>query len=503
MIEAPDPPPPVASAFDSALKRRTSWSVMWTILRQLSEQLFSFLVFVILARLLDQAEIGVFALAYVFTEIGRIIAVGGIMQQVARLQDLDEAMLDTLFWMNVAVAVVYAGGVGLAAPLIGDLLDQPQVVSVLQVLALVLPINALGATHFALKLRAFGHKSVALRSLLAGVFGGGAAVAAAFSGLGVWSLVIQRAVTEIVTVLLAWHVQRWVPGRRVSWVQARHALAFGGNLTLAQLVFLMLVRVQDVLIGGALGAAAVGVYRVAWRTSEIIGNGAIQPFASVGLQTFSRLQEDRRALHQAYRAMLASCATLSFPALIGFGVMAPDLVPLIFGEKWHAAGTLAQIFSAMVVPYTLSYFASPVLSAAGESARQRTLALVQLGLTLGLTLLTLPYGLKAVALAYVARAYLTLPLQMRFLKSASGIGARLTLRAIAAPLGCALAMGIAVYLLGRWLDTLALERIFMLAAQIAAGILVYAALLLSFSRVHRRQAIRAASLMRRRFNQGS
>src|SRR3546814_15046622 len=69
----------------------------------------------------------------------------------------------------------------------------------------------------------------------------------------------------------------------------RENLSFGGNLTVAQIIFLFLVRLQDLLIGATLGAAAVGVYRVAWRTTEIIGNGAIQPFASVSLQTSSRL----------------------------------------------------------------------------------------------------------------------------------------------------------------------------------------------------------------------
>src|SRR3546814_12407372 len=84
----------------------------------------------------------------------------------------------------------------------------------------------------------------------------------------------------------------------------RENLSFGGNLTVAQIIFLFLVRLQDLLIGATLGAAAVGVYRVAWRTTEIIGNGAIQPFASVSLQPYSRPQSNLAALREAYQATL-------------------------------------------------------------------------------------------------------------------------------------------------------------------------------------------------------
>src|SRR3546814_10370281 len=119
----------------------------------------------------------------------------------------------------------------------------------------------------------------------------------------------------------------------------RENLSFGGNLTVAQIIFLFLVRLQDLLIGATLGAAAVGVYRVAWRTTEIIGNGAIQPFAPVSLQTYSRLQSNLPALREAYQATLRASVTFPFPALVGFGVLAPHAVPMIFGAQWPEIGS--------------------------------------------------------------------------------------------------------------------------------------------------------------------
>jgi len=472
-------------AFDSELRGKTRRSIGWTTARTLSDQFFSFLVFVVLAQLLSREDIGVFAMAYVFAEIGRIIATSGLTQLIARAPRIDDRFIDTVFWSNVAIAIAYAALLVVAAPFIAGLLHQPAARLPLQILPIAAVINSLGATHMALRLREFGHRAIALRSLLAGLIGGSAAIAAAFLGAGVWSLVIQRIVNEVIGTILSWGAWRWVPGTDFAWKQLRENLAFGGNLTIAQLIFLFLVRLQDLLIGASLGAAAVGVYRVAWRTTEIIGNGAIQPFATVGLQTYSRLQTNLPALREAYRTMLRASVTLSFPALVGFGVLAPHAIPMIFGAKWHEAGALAQIFALIGIPYSLNYFASPVLGAMGDSKKQRSLALVQLASTVALTLAALPFGLFWVAAAYVLRSYLTLPLQIRFLRQASSIRFADTWRAVRAPFAASMVMGVLLWIgEAAWQRTLPFDARALILFIVAGGA-VYAGTLLAISPAHR------------------
>ncbi len=472
--------------FDDSLRQKSKTSLGWTVTKALSDQVFSLVIFIMLARLLTKEEIGIFAMVYVFSEVGRIIATGGLVQLIARAKKIDNLQINTIFWTNMAIAFVYVGLIWILAPVLANLLNQPGLTDPLRILSLALPINALGASHFALRLREFGHKTVAVRSILAGIIGGTTAVAAAMSGWGIWSLVVQRCVTETVSTILAWASYRWVPGLQFDWSQAKQNFAFSSNLTIAQLIFLMLVRIQDLLIGASLGAAAVGVYRVAWRSTEMFAAAAIQPFSAVGLQIYSRLQDNPVAMKQAYKAMLGICAALSFPALVGFGVIAPDLVPLVFGWKWQAAGDLAQVFAFMAIPYTLNFFASPVLSAVGNTKRQRTLAITQLVSTLILTLIALPYGLTAVAIAYVVRSYLTLPLQIYFLKEASGIGMRTTFDAIKAPFLASTLMG---FLLWTTLQIFAGGQPLTwmkLFAAITGAALFYAAALLMISATYRR-----------------
>ena len=460
--------------YDADLRKKTRWSILWTVVRITSDQIFSFVVFVILARLLSPHEFGIFVLALAFLEIGRVIAITGMVQNIPRADRLTPALVDTVFWTNLGMAVFVAlAGLGLAPPIM-TLFGQPDGVMPLQALGFVLPIAALGATHMSLRLREFGHKSLAFRSLIGGTLGGGAAIAAALAGWGIWSLVVQRFVTESANATTAWLSYKYTPGRNFSVEQLRATWLFGFHLTTTQLVGMLPRRAMDMTLGWIIGPVAVGINRTAWRTTDLILHWAISPFTAVALQTMSRLQSDSKEMVKAYRWMVTRSAILTLPAMVGFGVLAPDAVPAVYGHKWVEAGQLAQILALLALPYSLSSFGSPLLMALGRGSSLQALALGRLVATVACTVAAAPFGLTVVVLISVARAYLALPFQMWFLQRASGITPRDSLSAIAAPLAASLIMGAAVWLLmaliRRYFST-PLAAVFIC---VAAGMLIYA-----------------------------
>jgi len=476
-----EPPDDGPAQYDHDLRRKTRWSILWTIVRVASDQVFSFVIFVILARLLSPQEVGTFALAMAFSSICRPIAIGGLVQTIPRAKKVTPTLVDTVFWTNLGMAFLVALVVLVLAPPIMDLIDQPDATRPLQALGFVLPIAALGATHMSLRLREFGHKSLALRSVVGGTIGGTVAVAAAFAGWGVWSLVVQRFVTEASNALLSWFSYKWTPGRNFSMTQLRSIWAYGFNVGLTQIIGMLPRRALDMIIGMMIGAAAVGINRTAGRTTELVASGTLQPFTTVALQTLSRLQGETGELVKAYRWMLSRSAMITFPALIGFGVLAPDAVPAIYGAKWAAAGQLAQIFAFMVVPYSLSSFVSPLLMALGRSATMQTFAFGQVIATIIFAALAAPFGLIAVAWVSVARTYLALPFQMWMLRRVAGISPRHILSAIAAPLGASLIMASGVWGLMEIIRPhfrMVLVSVFIC---VAAGMLIYAIALYAIS----------------------
>ena len=136
------------------------------------------------------------------------------------------------------------------------------------------------------------------------------------------------------------------------------------------------------------------------------------PFSQVSLPALARLQDDLPAFGKAYLRIVGVSAALAFPAIIGFAVLAPDAITLLYGDRWAESAKIAQVLGLMAVPFTINYFAGPALAALGRSGTLAKIAVLQLTLTIVLSLLAAPFGLTAIAAAYVLRAYLTLPVQM-------------------------------------------------------------------------------------------
>jgi O-antigen/teichoic acid export membrane protein len=490
------------SLYNADLRRKTRWSILWTVVRIASDQMFSFIVFVILARLLSPREIGIFALAIAFTEVSRVIAIQGMVQNIPRAKRLTPELADTVFWTNLAMSIVVAFVVLGIAPIIMDVINQPDAAAPLQALGFMLPIAALGATHMSLRLREFGHKSLALRSVVGGTIGGGAAIAAAFAGWGIWSLVVQRFVTESLNALLAWLSYRWVPSRNFSIKQLRAIWGFGFNMALTQILGLLPRRAMDLVLGTVIGAAAVGIYRTAGRTTELVGNGTIAPFTTVALQTLSRLQTDTKEMTKAFRWMVSRSAMLTIPAMVGFGVLAPDLVPAIYGEKWRDAGVLAQTFACLGITYSISSFAGPLLMALGRGATLRTLAITQLIATVVVAALAAPFGIFVVAWTSVLRGYCSLPFTLWMLKRASGITPWDALSAVGKPLIASLIMGAAVWGLMDLIRPMFEQVLIPVFICVGAGLAIYAVLILAISEQARQLATtqlkRVRSLVRKR-----
>jgi O-antigen/teichoic acid export membrane protein len=447
------------------------------------DQLFSFFVFVVLARLLDKEAIGTFALAFLFTDIGRAFCAAGVDQRVARLKHLDHRDLDTIFWTNMLLATAYSAAMIAAGPAAGRIFHMPQLAECLRWLSVGVVLSGAGNTHMALRLREFGHKTLAVRSVVGGLISGVVAVVAALLGAGIWALVLQRIVRELVFTTLTWASVRWRPRFAFDRTLAGRYFRNWVDLGLAQVVNNLSLRVTDLGIARVLGAAPLSSYRVAWRCAELIGPQVVGPFATVALQTFSRLEHERRQLKSAYISILQQAALVSFPALVGYAAAGPWIVPALFGPQWHDAGTVAPMLLPLALPFAITPLVLALLAANGRITWQRRLAFLDLATTAVVTWFAVPYGLRALALAFSVRALLLVPLQIFLTRRISGIGVRDHITALGVPIAASTAMGIAVAILFHAYNPTSPVAVILLCG---AAALIYAAIVLGILPQYRR-----------------
>lgn len=466
------------------LKHRTLHATIWMGLQATISNALTFCVFIFLARQLSRHDFGTFALSYALLEIARTVANAGLSDAVIRDKAHDTQLAETAFWTNLALGCIVGALTWMVAPFYADLLADPAVTPVVRSLAVLVPLSALSGIHTACGLRDFGHKLFATRIVTGNALAGGAAVGAAMAGYGVWALVAQAAIVELVGVGFAWSSYPWRPRLRLDRRSLREVRTFSLTMMLTQLLNVLLVRIQDVVIGRCISVTAVGTWRVAWRMIDLIGQTTIHPVVGVSFVTLSRLQHDAERFRHAFLRMLGLGALLAFPAIAGFGVLSGALLPLLFGAKWAASADVARILALLAVPLLLNCFIGPALAALGRSSTIVKAGAVQTVATLGLAMLAAPFGLPWVAAAYVLRALLTLPYQLALFRRAAGIGPRAMLRAVLPPLLAALAMVVCLILLQPALSHWTVHRIAYVVVAILLGCVAFTVSLLLFARAY-------------------
>jgi O-antigen/teichoic acid export membrane protein len=459
------------------LKKKTALSVLWSVVRVAWSTVATFVIFVILARILGPADFGTFALASLFVEIGRVLAYAGLGDAITRQLDLDEELADTCFWATIAFSAIVAALVFVFAPYYGLLVRDPAVAGILRWLAPLLILSSLAVIHNARLAREFGHKSLAGQAIAASLLSGITAVVCAFLGWGVWALVAQTAVNAAVTVLLGWFYYPWMPKFRFNVAMFRSVFLFSVSLVVTQLMWMLLARVQDIFISRWYGAVEVGRYRIAWRLIELIGQAVLAPIGSVSLVTLSRLQNDRVAFRNAYNKIVGAAALGTIPLLFGFGALSNDMIALLFGDKWGNAGGIATVLVLMSVPFVTNFFASSALSAVNRAESILSVAALQFAATLVLTWLLVPYGILAVAAGYVLRAWLTMPYQQYVLSKYAGIDATGTFKAVALPFCGGALMAVCVWFAHPFIADHLQSRWVSLGVSIGVGAVIYLAFL--------------------------
>lgn len=460
------------------LKRQALGGAGWGVARFGSEQVFRFVIFMFLARMLSPRDFGIFALASIFVDVGKVITSAGLQETLIRSEKADDELANTMFTWSLLLSIIVAAGLSIASIPLAVFLKQPSVAPVIVALALCLLFTPLAVVHNARATRSFKNKTLTGIALTANFTSGAATVVAAYQGLGIWSFVISQVVYGVVGTVLAWVYFPWMPRLKgFSRRRLREVAGFGGNMMLAQLLYISIARAQDFISGRFLGPAILGQMRVAGRVFEVIQMALVAPMAAMALPTLSRLQDDNKRFKSAYSRMLALASLITCPASLGFAAVAPDALPLLFGQQWVQAVPIVQIIGLAAPISVLASFAGPSLTALGRADTVVRFAWLQLVTVLIVSVWAVQYGVIALAIVGVVRSYLVTPIQLKLFGKATGMTTWEVLRNVMPSTVASFMMAGVIWLIqpavGGWIS----EPILRLMFLVPLGVLLYGAIL--------------------------
>jgi O-antigen/teichoic acid export membrane protein len=392
-----------------SLKAQAVRALLWSVIQTWGNQAGSLLIFFVLARLLTPEAFGLMAIANIGVAFCQIFLQRGLSELLIQRPALSTDFLNTVFWLNLAIAVILMLLGFSTAESIAVFFQQPQLTAILQSLCILFPILALSSIPQAYLERQFAFKAIAVRQLLGMVLGGMIGVSMAGMGYGVWSLVGQQVVQEGVGMVVLWWLSSWRPGWQFSptichelgqW--AVPLLGFNGFNFLNS-------RTDDFLIGYFLGTEPLGYYSIAYRILGVLQQLLVQTSKQVALPTFSRLQNDLAQCRQAFYRATQLTSAIAFPIFVGVSVLAPELIQILFGDRWQPAATVLRVLALAGLFQSISFFKSSIFLALGKPRWSLWLSALTFVLNGVGFAIALPWGIVAVAAAFVIRGYLVFP----------------------------------------------------------------------------------------------
>ena len=406
------------------LRARATAAVLWASVRTWGVQFGALALFAVLARLLGPRDFGLVAVAAAYLDIADRLVEQGFASAIQQRRTLTDEHLNTAFWVNNIVAFLIIVVTLIGAPYLARLMDMPLLSPVLRVLSLTMVFTATRTVQDGILRRELRFKSLAARGIASVVCGGIVGVAMALAGYGVWSLVGQQLVWEASGVVVMWTAVKWRPSFHFSRELLGELWEVGGPITGSRLLNTTQKRAQDFIIGGGLGAVALGYFGVGQRIVTALNRMVSDAVNQVALPAFARVQHDNSRLIRAYAKATRYMAFTAFPTFIGIAAIAPEMIPLAFGPKWLPSVHVAQTMSIVGLIWFIWSFNSAVLQGVGAARVQFWLGLLGTTTNIIAILWALPYGIDMVAYAILAPSVIFSPLSTYVLHRYIGISVR-------------------------------------------------------------------------------
>lgn len=350
-----------------SLKRKTIVGLKWTALQQIVTQLSTFVVGVVLMRLLTPSDFGLIAMVTVLSSFLAIFQSFGLTSSLIQKKDLSDDDSQVIFWIMLSSGIILSLIFFFSAGLISEFYDEPKVKLIAQVLSINFVIGIFGSVNSALLRRDMKFREISVYRTISVIVGGIIAIILAYKGFGVWSLVVQNISVTFLTSLLIGISGDFRPKMKFEWISLKEHLNFGLPLFGSRTIKYFSGNSDRLIIGKVLTKGDLGVYSRAYNLLFLPIRKISMVFSSVLFSGFSKIRDNKEKIAEVYLSISVSILTILSPFLITFFFFIENIVILLFGEKWRSIIELLEIFTFLVPIHCLSLQKSNIYLSQGKT----------------------------------------------------------------------------------------------------------------------------------------
>lgn len=453
---------------ESSLRNKTIKGTFWSAADAFLGQGITFVVGIVLARLLSPEEYGMIGICLIFTTILNGIVDSGFSNAIIRKKEATKEDYNTMFITNMVISIILYALLYFSAPLISSFF-QMELTSIVRVIGLVLIINGLSLTQQTNLTKKIDFKTKTKASIVSAILSGIIGVGMAYAGFGVWALVAQLLSKQAVYTIALWILNRWMPNFHFSVESFKYMWGFGWKLLVSGLLNNIWNQLYQVVVGKFYNAATLGQYTRGREYANIFSANITSIVQRVTYPVLAEVQDEKERMVSAYRKVIKVTMFVTCVCMISLGAVAEPLIYCLIGEKWHQAATFLPLICISMSLYPLHAINLNMLQVQGRSDIFLYLEIVKKIIAIGPLCIGIFYDIYWMLIGSIVTGFICFFLNSYYTGKKLGYNSWKQLKDIAPSYGVALVIALAVY----FLKYLHLSHWLILSIQIIIGVIVF------------------------------
>ena len=349
------------------LHKKIISGVLWQGFERIGSSGISFVVSIILARLLSPKEFGTIAIMLVFITLCQVFVDSGFSTALIQKKNITEADCCSVFYINIIMAALLYCIVFAAAPFIASFYKTPSITFYLRILSITMVIRSFSIIQNALLRKRMLFRLSFRISWVALIVSGAIGITMAYSGCGVWALIAQQLANAAVTAAMEWLLVRWRPQCIFNWESIRTLYRFGWKIFCSGFLDTLYKDIYSLVIGKISNLTMLSYYD---RGKTLPASGMMvinSTLRHVLLPAFSEIQDDKGRMKQLAQKGLKSIMFLVIPLLGALFVFADPIVRIVLTEKWIACVIFVRLGCLTFMFWPLHTMNLQILTASGRS----------------------------------------------------------------------------------------------------------------------------------------
>ncbi|MBQ8776077.1 MAG: lipopolysaccharide biosynthesis protein [Treponema sp.] len=382
-------------------------SLIWKFLERGGVQGIQFVLSIILARLVSPSDYGIIALILVFIQIANVFVQSGFNTALIQKKDSDDTDFSSIFYLSLFVAFICYLILFFTAPFIAKFYNQEILTSVIRVVSLTLFFGAINSVQSAYVAKKMQFKNFFYSSVIAVLVSGVVGICFAYIGFGVWALVIQHLVNNVLTVVVLLFTVSWRPKFLFSFIRIKNLFGFGWKLLCSGLLDTVFRNIYNLLVGKFYNSQVLGFYNRGSQFPQTITNSIDGAIQSVMLPTLSAKNDNIEELKRITRKSISMSAFVLMPCMFGLAAVAEPLVKVLLTEKWLPCVPFLQLACISFVFYPIHNANLTAINSLGRSDVFLKLEIIKKIITIVNLFVTIPFGVYAMAIGQVIQSIIS------------------------------------------------------------------------------------------------